>query len=98
MLGALRAAWREPATRDATRTMQDERKERCMAKIVKVRCTGSGQYGNEIDLEDVIGSDVVIYGGPIAAGRDLPAQIVRRCAVCDEGKVIVTREMIEKVL
>jgi hypothetical protein len=69
-----------------------------MAKIVKVPCTGAGQHVNEIDLEDVIGSDVVIYGGPIATGRDLPARIVRRCAVCDEGRVIVTREMIEQAL
>jgi hypothetical protein len=67
-----------------------------MAKIIKVRCTGPGQHENEIDLEDVIGSDVVIYGNPIATGRDLPAQIVRRCAVCDQGRVIVTREMIER--
>jgi len=69
-----------------------------MAKIIKVRCTGPGEHENEIDLEDVIGSDVVIYGGPIATGRDLPARIVRRCAVCDEGRVVVTREMIERVL
>jgi len=69
-----------------------------MAKIVKVPCTGTGQHVNEIDLEDVIGSDVVIYGGPIATGRDLPARIVRRCAICDEGRVIVTREMIEQAL
>lgn len=69
-----------------------------MAKIVKVPCTGAGQHINEIDLEDVIGPDVVIYGNPIAAGRDIPARIVRRCAVCEEGKVIVTREMIEQVL
>jgi hypothetical protein len=69
-----------------------------MDKIIKVRCTGAGQHENEVDLEDVIGPDVVIYGNPIATGRDLPAQIVRRCAVCDEGKVIVTRDMIEQVL
>ncbi len=69
-----------------------------MAKIIKVPCTGPEQHVNEIDLEDVIGSDVVIYGGPIATGRDLPARIVRRCAICEEGKVIITREMIEAVL
>jgi len=69
-----------------------------MAKIIKVLCTGPGQHENEIDLDDVIGSDVVIHGGPIATGRDLPARIVRRCSVCDEGRVIVTRDMIEQVL
>jgi hypothetical protein len=69
-----------------------------MAKIVKVKCTGAGQHENEVDLDQVIGSDVVIYGNPIATGRDIPARIVRRCDICDEGKVIVTREMIEQVL
>ncbi len=69
-----------------------------MAKIIKVRCTGPEQHENEIDLDDVIGSDVVIYGNPISTGRDLPAQIVRRCDICDQGKVIVTREMIEQHL
>ncbi len=68
-----------------------------MAKIIRVPCTGPEQHENEIDLEDVIGSDVVIYGNPIATGRDLPAQIVRRCNVCDVGRVIITREMIERV-
>lgn len=69
-----------------------------MAKIIKVRCTGAGQHENEIDLDHVIGSDVVIYGGPIATGRDLPARVVRRCDECDEGRVILTREMIEQHL
>ena len=69
-----------------------------MAKIIKVKCTGPEQHENEIDLDDVIGSDVVIYGGPIATGRDLPARIVRRCDICDQGKVILTREMIEENL
>jgi len=68
-----------------------------MAKIVKVRCTGAGQHENEIDLEDVLGPDVIVYGNPIDTGRQIPAQIVRRCEVCDEGKVVVTREMIEQV-
>jgi hypothetical protein len=69
-----------------------------MAKIIKVLCTGLGQHENQIDLEDVLGSDVVIYGNPILSGRDLPARIVHRCAVCEEGKVIITRDMIERAL
>ena len=66
-----------------------------MARIIKVQCTGMGRHTNEINLDDVLGSDVVFYGGPIATGRDVPARIIRRCDVCDEGKVIITREMIE---
>ena len=69
-----------------------------MAKIVKVRCTGVGQHVNEIDIEDVLGPDVVLHGNPIDTGRPIPARIVRRCEICDEGKVILTREMIEKNL
>ncbi len=69
-----------------------------MAKIIKVKCTGPGQHENEIDLDDIIGGDVVIYGSPIAAGRDLPARVVRRCDICDQGKVILTRDMIEENL
>jgi len=69
-----------------------------MAKIIKVRCTGLRQHENEINLDDIIGSDVVVYGNPIAAGRDLPARVVRRCDICDQGKVVITREMIEENL
>jgi hypothetical protein len=66
-----------------------------MAKIIKVRCTGSQQHINEIDLQDVLGPNVIIYGNPIDTGRPIPERIVRRCEFCAEGKVILTREMIE---
>ena len=69
-----------------------------MANIIKVRCTGAEQHVNEIDLDDVLGSDIVIHGTPIDTGRPIPQRIVRRCEVCDEGKVIITREMIEENL
>lgn len=69
-----------------------------MATIIKVRCTGAGQHINEIDIENVLGTDVVLHGTPIDTGRPIPARIVRRCQVCAEGKVILTREMIEESL
>lgn len=69
-----------------------------MAKIINVRCTGAGQHVNEIDLESVLGTDVVLHGTPIDTGRRIPARIVRTCDVCAEGKVVVTREMIEESL
>ena len=69
-----------------------------MAKIIKVKCTGAGQHDNEIDLEDVLGPDVVIYGNPIDTGQPIPERIVRKCEICTEGKVILTQEMIEKIL
>jgi len=69
-----------------------------MAKIVKVRCTGREQHVNEVDLEDILGPDVVMHGTPIDTGRPIPERIVRRCEVCTEGKVIITRDMIEQNL
>jgi hypothetical protein len=67
-----------------------------MAKIIQVRCTGKEQHINEIDLEGLLGPDVVIHGTPIDTGRPIPARIVRRCDVCVEGKVVLTRDMIEQ--
>ena len=67
-----------------------------MAKIIKVRCTGAEQHVNEIDLEDVLGTDVVMHGTPIDTGRPIPERIVRKCEVCSEGKVILTRDIIEE--
>jgi len=69
-----------------------------MAKIIKVRCTGREQHINEIDLENVLGPNVVIYGTPIDTGRPIPERIVRKCEDCAEGRVILTREMIEENL
>ena len=66
-----------------------------MPKIIKVRCTGLGQHVNEVNLEDVLGPNVVIHGTPIDTGRPIPERIVRKCEVCTEGKVILTRETIE---
>jgi len=69
-----------------------------MAKIIKVQCTGREQHVNEVDLEDILGPDVVMHGTPIDTGRPIPERIVRRCEVCTEGKVIITRDMIEQNL
>jgi len=77
------------------RGTRDRVRKTTMAKIIKVRCTGAGQHEHEIDLEDIVGPDVIIYGNPIDTGRPIPARVVRRCDICDEGKVIITREMIE---
>jgi len=66
-----------------------------MATIIRVPCTGRDQHVNEIDLDDILGDDVVLHGAAIDTGRQIPARIVRRCDECDEGKVVITREMIE---
>lgn len=69
-----------------------------MANIISVQCTGPGRHINEIDLDNVIGSTVILDGSPIATGRPVPERIVRKCDVCSEGRVIITREMVERNL
>jgi kynurenine formamidase len=69
-----------------------------MAKIIQVRCTGAERHVNEIDLENVLGPDVVVHGTPIDTGRPIPERIIRKCEFCTEGKVILTREIIEENL
>jgi hypothetical protein len=69
-----------------------------MPNIIKVKCTGPNEHVNEVDIENVLGTDVVLFGTPIETGRPIPQRIVRKCEVCAEGKVIITREMIEETL
>ena len=69
-----------------------------MTRIMNVRCTGAERHTNEVDLDTILGTDVVLSGSPIDTGRPIPPRIVRRCEVCDEGKVIITRDMIERSL
>jgi len=66
-----------------------------MANIISVQCTGPGRHVNEINLEDVLGTTVILHGSPIVTGQSVPERIVRKCEMCSEGKVIITREMIE---
>jgi len=66
-----------------------------MANIISVQCTGPGRHVNEINLEDVLGTTTILHGSPIITGQSVPERIVRKCEMCSEGKVIITREMIE---
>lgn len=69
-----------------------------MANIISVQCTGPGRHVNEINLEDILGESVILDGSPIATGRQVPERIIRKCDVCVEGRVIITREMVERSL
>lgn len=64
-----------------------------MARIIKIMCNGSGKHINEINLEKYTQPTIVVRGEP---KRALPERIVIPCQYCTEGKVIITREMMEK--
>ena len=66
-----------------------------MAKIVKVRCNGSGKHVNEVDVEKALKTHVVLRGKPASEHPPIPQRLVLDCQDCSEGKVILTREQIE---
>jgi hypothetical protein len=66
-----------------------------MAEIMKIRCNGPSRHVNEVDLDEALREQ------PIArridfTSPDVPDRIVLRCRECTDGKVILTRSMIEQ--
>jgi hypothetical protein len=64
-----------------------------MANIIKVRCNGPEKHLNEVDLDKVSGTDVVLRIAGASATKDLPERLVFLCRQCTAGKVIITRDM-----
>ena len=75
-----------------------------MARIIKVRCNGPKRCVNEVDIDRLAGSTPILKslsaGGPAPAGegRQYRDRYVQPCAHCTQGKVVVTRQMIEEAL
>ena len=72
-----------------------------MAKIIKVRCNGPGKHVNDVDIDKLIRPTTVLRNvtyDPLgeAAAPPLPASYQLKCRSCTEGRVVVTREMIEE--
>ena len=71
------------------------RGEMLMPKIIKVKCNGPGKHLNEVDLDKLLQPTLILKGKPSPQPHDLPERLVQRCQFCTEGKVIITREMLE---
>lgn len=65
-----------------------------MGQLVKVRCNGPNKHVNEVDLDDSLREDAVARAMDFAPSS-MPERIVKRCRECADGRVILTREMIE---
>lgn len=69
-----------------------------MAQIIKVRCNGAGKHVNEVDLGEALRPTKILRGvKPTAAAgpEDVPERMILRCRECADGKVILTRAMVE---
>lgn len=65
-----------------------------MGQIIRVRCNGANRHVNEVDVDDALREDSVARQAD-GSSSDVPERIVLRCRECVDGRVIVTRAMIE---
>ena len=65
-----------------------------MGQILKVRCNGPNKHVNDVDLDDIL-REVPIAKRADFSTPSVPERVVLRCRECSDGKVIVTRVMIE---
>ncbi len=67
-----------------------------MSKIIKVRCNGPDRHTNEIDLDKALRSDIALKGRKETIGQSLPERLIFPCRICTDGRVIITKKMIEE--
>jgi hypothetical protein len=68
-----------------------------MVKIVKIQCNGTGQHVNDVDLDRAL-EEAVVYKGAEARLQSLPERVTLRCRVCAEGRIVITRSMLQEML
>lgn len=66
-----------------------------MGQVIKVRCNGANKHINEVDLDEALRRTSTLRGGGTSL-PSVPERTVLRCRECADGKVIVTRAMIEQ--
>ena len=66
-----------------------------MAETIKIRCNGPAQHVNEVDLGEAL-REQPITRSVLFTSPDIPDRIVLHCRECADGKVILTRAMIEQ--
>ena len=68
-----------------------------MAEIIKVRCNGPKQHVNEVDIREALREQPIARNFYFSLTQpDVPDRIVLFCRECTDGKVILTRAMIEQ--
>ena len=66
-----------------------------MAEMIKIRCNGPTQHVNDVDLGEAL-REQPITRNVVFTSPEVPDRIVLHCRECTDGKVILTRAMIEQ--
>ncbi len=70
-----------------------------MAKTIKIRCNGLQKHENVVDLEKALKEKpIVTYRGAGTKPPEIPERLVLPCQKCGEGKVVISRAIIEENL
>lgn len=70
-----------------------------MAKTIKIRCNGSQKHENVVDLEKALQQKPIItYRGMSTKPPEIPERLVMPCQKCTDGKVVISRAIIEENL
>ena len=67
-----------------------------MAHIIRIKCNGPTPHPNEVNLDKLLPPDTVVRSAnsPLLPSA-LPERLVQRCRFCTEGRVVITREMMQ---
>ncbi len=65
-----------------------------MGQVIKVRCNGANKHVNDVDLDDALREDFIARQAD-SSSASVPERVVLRCRECADGRVILTRAMIE---
>lgn len=68
-----------------------------MAKMVKIKCNGASQHVNDVDLARAL-EEAVVYRGAEERLQNLPERVTLRCGACEEGRIVITRPMLQEML
>lgn len=68
-----------------------------MSQRIKIKCNSAGQHINDVDLDCAL-EEAVVYRGAEARLQNLPERVTLRCRVCAEGRIVITRLMLEEML
>jgi hypothetical protein len=70
-----------------------------MAQMIKIKCNGPNHHVNEVDLDKLLRPTPIVRSPfarrPPPQSSDIPERLVRQCKLCTEGKVVISREIIE---
>ena len=67
-----------------------------MTRNIKIKCNGPTPHLNEVDLDKLLQPAMVVKSttSPLLPSA-LPERLVQKCRFCTEGRVVITREMIQ---